>query len=187
MGDLILGIVLLAAILDGWRRGVIKLLGGFGGIIVGIFVARRVTPVLLGHLGDTLGGQQGASDGAALAQLFFTNSAMERLLELVVFIVVTAVVTWLVRLAVGAFGSVVNATPLVGFVSRVTGACLETFAYAMLVYFLYVWFLPWLIGIIPEAAPVNGIFTSSQYVLQPMLDIGSLVWHSTWDVVNNLA
>lgn len=178
MGDLILGILLLAAALDGWRRGVIKLLGGFGGVLVGIFVARRVTPVLLLRLGDEL---------SASGKWFFTDTAAERLLEMVIFIVVTAVVTWLVRLLVSAVGSVVNSTPLVGFVSRVTGACLEIFAYTMLVYFLYVWFLPWLIGIIPEAAPVNSIFTSSQYLLRPVLDTGSLVWHSAWDAVTGFA
>lgn len=182
MGDLILGVVLLAAVLDGWRRGVIKLLGGFGGVIVGVFVSRRVTPVLLSRVNNELG----VTDGAALAQFFLGSSALERLLELVIFIVVTAVVTWLVRVLVNAFGSVVNATPLVGFVSRVTGACLEVFAYAMLIYFLCVWFMPWLLGIMPEAAPVNSIFTSSQYVLPPVLDIGGLVWHSAWDAMQGL-
>ena len=177
MGDLILGIILLAAILDGWRRGVIKLLGGFGGVLVGVFVARRITPVLLLRLGEELNAAGG---------WFFTNTAAERLLEMVIFIVVTAVVTWLVRVLVHAAGSVVNATPLVGFVSRVTGACLEAFAYAMLVYFLYVWFIPWLVGVLPEAAPVNSIFTSSQYLLPPVLELGSLVWHSAWDAVLNL-
>ena len=37
MGDLILGIILLIALLDGWRRGIIKLLGSYGGIIIGVF------------------------------------------------------------------------------------------------------------------------------------------------------
>ncbi len=47
MGDLILGIILLIALLDGWRRGIIKLLGSYGGIIIGVFLARRLTPLLL--------------------------------------------------------------------------------------------------------------------------------------------
>ena len=38
MGDLILFVLLLIGVLDGWRHGVIKLLGNIGGVLVGIMV-----------------------------------------------------------------------------------------------------------------------------------------------------
>lgn len=182
MGDLILGIILLIAVLDGYRRGVIKILGSFGGVFIGIFIARRITPVLLPILAKNLGlalyGAGVPAHSQLVATWFYTNTALGRLIELVLFIVLVSAVTWLVRFLVNAFGSVVNATPLIGFVSRVLGACLELFIYAMVLYFIYVWLLPWLISLIPQLAAVRKIFTSSAYVLPVILDIGSLVWHS---------
>lgn len=182
MGDLILGIILVIAVLDGYRRGVIKILGSFGGVFIGIFIARRLTPLLLPVLANTLGLALYDAGAPAYSQLvaawFYTNTALGRLVELVLFIVLTAAVTWLVHFLVSAFGSVVNATPLIGFISRVLGACLELFVYAMVLYFIYAWLLPWLIGLIPQLAVVNSIFTSSKYVLPIILDIGALVWHS---------
>ena len=187
MGDLILGILLLVAVWDGYRRGVIKLLGSFGGLVVGIFAARRLTPVLLPLLGQKLNMSLygGATNDSSqlVADWFFTNTALGRLIELVLFVVLTAVITWLVHWLVGAVGSLVNATPLVGFVSRVLGACVEVFVLAMVLYFLYAWFLPWLVSIIPESAAIYGIFTSSQYLLPIIKDIGSLVWYSAWQAL----
>ena len=187
MGDLILGILLLVAVWDGYRRGVIKLLGSFGGLVVGIFAARRLTPVLLPLLGQKLNMSLygGATNDSSqlVADWFFTNTALGRLIELVLFVVLTAVITWLVHWLVGAVGSLVNATPLVGFVSRVLGACVEVFVLAMVLYFLYAWFLPWLVSIIPEAAAIYGIFTSSQYLLPIIKDIGLLVWYSAWQAL----
>ena len=187
MGDLILGILLLVAVWDGYRRGIIKLLGSFGGLLVGVFAARRLTPVLLPMLGQKLnmslyGG--GANDSSQLvAEWFFTNTALGRLVELVLFVVLTAAITWLVHWLVGAVGSLINSTPLVGFVCRVLGACAEVFVLAMVLYFIYTWFLPWLIGIIPEAVAINSIFSSSQYLLPIIKDIGSLVWYSAWQAL----
>lgn len=188
MGDLILGIILLIALLDGYRRGVIKILGSFGGIVIGVFLARRLTPEVLPWLATTLqlpiyDGASGAGVSPALAQWFYTNTALGRIVELVIFLVLTAAVTWVVRFLVNAFGSVVNATPLVGFVSRTLGAVLELFIYAAALYFIYIWFLPWLIGVVPEAKAVNSIFTSSRYVLQVILELGGLVWHTALDAV----
>ena len=167
MGDLILGIILLIALLDGWRRGIIKILGSYGGIIVGVFLARRLTPLLLPmllpqlekHLGQTTGI---SPDSVLLAEWFFTDSALGRLLELVIFIVLTSAITWLVRFATGAFGSVINFTPL---------------------YLIYVWILPWLISLLPDLAVVNTIFTSSKLVLQFILEIGSLIWYSALSIM----
>ena len=181
MGDLILGIILLIALLDGWRRGIIKLLGSYGGIIIGVFLARRLTPLLLPsilpkfeeHLGQTM---QETANSPLLADWFFSNTAMGRLLELVIFVLLTAAITWLVSFMTGAFGSVVNATPLIGSLSRGLGALLELLIYIMVLYFIYVWFLPWLVGLLPDLAVVNTIFTSSQVVLGIILDIGSLIW-----------
>lgn len=188
MGDLILGIILLIALLDGYRRGVIKILGSFGGIVIGVFVARRITPELLPRLAEWLNLQLydhvgGYAGSQMVAQWFYTNTALGRLLELVLFVVLTAAVTWVVRLLVNALGSMVNATPLIGFVSRVLGACLELFIYAAVLYFIYVWFMPWLISVLPEAKAVNSIFTTSQYVLKVVLEVGGLVWHTALDAV----
>ncbi len=188
MGDLILGIILLIALLDGWRRGIIKILGSYGGIIVGVFLARRLTPLLLPmllpqleeHLGQATGN---SPDSVLLAEWFFTDSALGRLLELVIFIVLTSAITWLVRFATGAFGSVINFTPLIGHVSRSLGACLQLLIYIMLLYLIYVWILPWLISLLPDLAVVNTIFTSSKLVLQFILEIGSLIWYSALSIM----
>jgi hypothetical protein len=152
-------------------------------------VARQATPVLLPLVAEKLNlalyGSDISSESTLVASWFFTNTALGRLLELVLFVVITAAVTWLVRFLVSGFGSVVNHTPLIGYVSRVLGACSELFVYAVVLYFLYVWFLPWLEGIIPQVGMVTAIFTSSQYVLNVILDIGGLVWHTAVAAVLN--
>lgn len=189
MGDLILGIILLVAVLDGWRRGIIKILGSFGGVFIGIFIARRLTPVLLPLIADQLGlalyGAPAHAQSQLVANWFFTTTALGRVIELTLFIVLTAAITWLVRFLVNAFGSVVNATPLIGFVSRALGACLELFIYAMVLYFIYAWALPWLISLIPQLAVVNTIFTSSAVVLPIICDIGGLVWYTALEALTN--
>lgn len=189
MGDLILGIFLLIALFDGYRRGIIKILGSFGGVFVGIFIARRLTPVLLPLLADSLGlalyDAPAHSHSAVVTQWFYTTTAMGRIIELVLFIVLTSAITWLVKFLVNAFGSVVNATPLIGFVSRVLGACLELFVYAMVLYFIYAWLLPWLISIIPQLSAVNSIFTTSHYVLPIICDIGGLVWYTAMEALTH--
>lgn len=187
MGDLILGIILLVAVLDGYRRGIIKILGSFGGVFIGIFIARRLTPVLLpivaNQLGLALWGGTSPVHSELVTAWFYTNTALGRIVELTLFIVLTAAITWLVKFLVNAFGSVVNATPLIGFVSRVLGACLELFVYAMVLYFIYAWLLPWLISLIPQLAVVNTIFTSSQFVLPIICDIGGLVWYTAMQAI----
>lgn len=188
MGDLILGIILLIALLDGYRRGVIKLLGSFGGALIGVFVARRLTPHLLLWLQGQfdlllVDAAQGGPAAELLAGWFFANTMLGRLLELAVFVALTAAVTWLVRFLVNALGSVVNATPLVGFVSRALGAALELLIYCAALYFIYMWFMPWLVGVAPAAAPVNSIFASSQYVLRLVEELGGLIWYSAVDAV----
>lgn len=193
MGDLILGLILLIALLDGWRRGVIKILGSYGGVIIGVFLARRLTPAIVKTLLPQLEAQIGSAiaagnpaGGAAsplLAEWFFTNSALGRLLELVIFVALTSAITWLVRFATGSFGSMVNFTPLIGHISRSLGALLQMLIYVMIIYCVYVWILPWLISIAPEIAVVNTIFTSSQLVLQLILEIGSMIWYSALSII----
>lgn len=183
MGDLILGLILLIALLDGWRRGIIKILGSYGGIIIGVFLARRLTPRLvmlaLPQLEEQLAGAMTATvDSPMLAEWFFTNSAIGRLLETVIFVALTAAITWLVRFGTNALGSIINFTPLIGHVSRSLGAVMQMLIFVMIIYCLYVWILPWLVGIIPELAVVNTIFTSSQVVIQFILEVGSLIWYS---------
>lgn len=188
MGDLILGILLIVAVLDGWRRGIIKILGSFGGLFVGIFIARRLTPVLLPVIAKqfdlALYGAPAHAQSALVANWFFTTTALGRIVELALFIVLTAAITWLVHFPVNAFGSLVNATPLIGCVSRALGACLELFVYAMVLYFIYAWLLPWLISLIPQLAVVNTLFTSSKYVLPVIADIGSLVWYTALEALS---
>ena len=188
MGDLILGLILLIALLDGWRRGIIKILGSYGGIIIGVFLARRLTPVLVNMLLPQLQEQIGnalppSAASPMLAEWFFTNSALGRLLELIIFVVLTSAVTWLVRFGTGALGSMINFTPLIGHVSRSLGAVLQMLIFVMVIYCIYVWVLPWLISIIPELAVVNTIFTSSQLVLQLITEIGSLIWYSALSII----
>lgn len=191
MGDLILFVLLLIGVLDGWRHGIVKLLGNIGGVLVGIIAARRLTPLLLPALADKVGlalyGAAGTEQSRLVAGWFFTETAAGRLAELVLFILLTAIVTWLVHFLVNAAGRVVNATPLVGFVSRVLGACLELFFFAMVLYFIYKWFLPWLVGVAPGLAVLDTIFTSSKYVLPVVLDIGSLVWATAVQAIGTQA
>ena len=73
--------------------------------------------------------------------------------------------------------------PLIGSLSRGLGALLELLIYIMVLYFIYVWFLLWLVGLLPDLAVVNTIFTSSQVVLGIILDIGSLIWYSALTVI----
>lgn len=150
-----MGIILLIAVLDGYRRGVVKLLGSFGGLLISFFLAQPLT------------------------SWFLAGYPVNRLVEIAVFIIITAAITWLVHFAMGFFGSVVNHTPLIGFISRMLGVCAEFFIFTMMLYLIHVYLLPWLVNILPQAAPFNKIFDSSGFVLPVIMDIGSLVWHTT--------
>ncbi len=188
MGDIILGLILLIALLDGWRRGVVKILGSYGGVIVGVFMARRLTPQIVGmitpqleeHMGDAL---IQAGNSPLLAEWFFTNTALGRLLEIAIFVAITSAVTWLVRFGTGSFGRMVNHTPMLGHISRSLGACLQMLIYVMFLYCIYVWIMPWLISLVPELSVVNTIFTSSKLVLQLILELGSLIWFSALSII----
>ena len=58
-----------------------------------------ILPKFEEHLGQTM---QETANSPLLADWFFSNTAMGRLLELVIFVLLTAAITWLVRFMTGA-------------------------------------------------------------------------------------
>lgn len=183
MGDLVLGIILLIAVLNGYHRGVIKILGSWGGTVIGVFLARRITPYALPWIEEQFnwtveGAVTDAVGNDALAAFFISETSLGRVVELVIFVFLVVLITWVIKMFVNATGSVVNGTPILGKVSRILGAILEVCLYSMIIYCLYVWIIPWLVSIIPALSVVNSIFDTSTFVLPIIISIGNMIWFS---------
>ncbi len=182
MGDLVFGIILLLALFYGWRLGVVKIIGGVGAVVGGIFLARRITPLVLPWLEQTFGWSVDqalteATGSPILSTLFFSDTQMGRLVELILFIIIVAIVTWLLRKAANLVGGIINMTPLVGYISRVLGAALSLVTWAVLIYAAYAWLLPWLTTLIPAVGKVNDLFDSSVYLFPIIKEIGLSAWY----------
>lgn len=183
MGDLILGVLLLLAAYYGWHKGVIKIIGGIGAVIGGIFIARRLTPLLMPWLEETLGqavsqapvAEPGSS--SIFTSLFVSETQLGRLIELIVFLVVVCIITWLLRKLANFLGNVINMTPLVGFISRVLGLVLAVCAWSVVIYACDIWLLPWLASLIQPVEQVIAVLDSSKYVLPLIQALGFEVWY----------
>lgn len=122
--DIILAILLILAMMYGWHRGLLRVLGGVGGLVIAFMLARKLSATLIPFLLQLL--PPGEMVGTASAwqtvfeQLFYSNSLLGRIVELILFVLLFGIITWLIHFLVGFITRVLNLTPL-GFVNRFLG------------------------------------------------------------------
>lgn len=179
--DIILAILLILAMMYGWHRGLLRVLGGVGGLVIAFMLARKLSATLIPFLLQLLPPGEAVGTASAwqtvLAQLFYSNSLLGRIVELILFILLFGIITWLIHFLVGFTTRVLNLTPL-GFVNRFLGLLAGFLVMAFLLSALSLWLVPafaagktsgfWLV--------LSNMFTSSQYLLPIIEKIGLWGW-----------
>lgn len=178
MSDLILAVFLLLGVWYGWRRGLVKILAGPGAVIGGVFFARHLVgfaaPLVEAKLQNTVA--VGAdSENQWLSGLFFSSSFFGKAVELILFLLIVGLVIWLFRRLTKTAGDVVNSTPLVGFLCRLTGALLALLCMGVLLYALQQWVMPWLAQVSSFWATVSNFLDDSVLVLPFVQWLGGFV------------
>lgn len=178
MSDLILAVFLLLGVWYGWRRGLVKILAGPGAVIGGIFFARHLVgfaaPLVEAKLQNTV--TIGSDSGNQwLSGLFFSSTFLGKAVELILFLLLVGLVVWLFRRLTKTAGDVVNSTPLVGFLCRLTGALLALLCMGVLLYALRQWAIPWLAQVSAGWAAVGDFLDNSVLVLPFVQWLGSFV------------
>lgn len=179
-GDILLGIILLLGALWGWNHGMVKLLGGFGGLVLAGIVARNLSnlfvPLLLGHLTLPETSTPTSAVGKALLEtLFYSSSWLGYLVELVCFLLFFAAVYLILRAIVALVNKIVDWTPLSGL-NALLGAIIGVFVFALLLALVQCWLLP----VFGTGATsgfwhwLNRIFTSSNYIAPLLQELG--IW-----------
>ena len=135
--DLILSAALLFALISGWRMGTINVLSKVGSYILGYQAARLWSAPLAAALGRempglTLSGANSERLLSFLSLFIHTDKLVNRLLEIVLFIIIFIVVCWLVRRIAHMLTSVFGRGPL-GKVNRALGALLALLLMAIFI------------------------------------------------------
>ena len=179
--DIILAILLILAMMYGWHRGLLRVLGGVGGLVIAFMLARKLSATLIPFLLQLL--PPGEMVGTASAwqtvfeQLFYSNSLLGRIVELILFVLLFGIITWLIHFLVGFITRVLNLTPL-GFVNRFLGLLAGFLVMSFVLSALSLWLVPafaagktsgfWVV--------LSNMFTSSQYLLSIIEKIGLWGW-----------
>lgn len=168
-GDILLGIILLLGALWGLGRGLVKLLGGFGGVVLAGIMARNLAALFVPFLLDYLPLPQteavASPVGQALLQtLFYSSSWLGYLIEIIFFLLFFAGVYLILKALTVLVDKIVDWTPLAG-VNSLLGAVIGVFVVALLLALVECWLLPVFAG---SASGfwhwLNRIFASSHYV-----------------------
>ena len=179
MGDIILAVLLLLGIWYGWKKGVVKILAGPGAVIGGIFFARHLVgfaaPLVEAKLQTSAATADANLDTNLLSGLFFSSSFFGQLVECILFLLIVGLVVWIFRKLTKSAGNVVNATPLIGFVSRVFGAVLALLCVIVLIYAVHVWALPWLSSVFPKVQIVDNLLDSSVIIMPFIQELSRFV------------
>ena len=135
LADITLAALLILALIYGWRRGTINVVAKIGAWVIGYQAARTFSPVIAAYIAKALpslaapaaqnAASQSSSDGGQLLKLLSifvdTSGAVNRLLEIILFIIIFIVVGWLIRkvayMLTGLFGR-----GLLGKINRAIGA-----------------------------------------------------------------
>ncbi len=99
----------------GWHRGLLRVLGGVGGLVIAFMLARKLSATLIPFLLQLLPPGEAAGTASAwqtvLAQLFYSNSLLGRIVELILFILLFGIITWLIHFLVGFTTRVLEFNP----------------------------------------------------------------------------
>jgi len=187
LGDIILGVALIFAVMWGWHKGFLRVLGGVGGLFLAFILARKLSAVLVPYLIQLLPESETTVSATSawqilLKQLFYSSSVPGHVAELVLALVLFALIYFVIHFLVGLISRVLNLTAL-GFFNRILGAGAGFFVIALLISAFSLWLLPafaegktsgfWLL--------LSQIFATSSYVLPLAEKIG--VWALT--IVSN--
>ena len=118
IADIIIAILLILALLYGWRKGTVNVLAQAGSLILAYQAARACSAKIAAYLVNVLppfngtaaaGADEGSRQALALLSLFLdTSTVANRLLEALLYIAIFIFVRWLVRKAArmltGVFG-----------------------------------------------------------------------------------
>jgi len=180
LGDIIIAVVMLLGIFFGWKRGLIKIIGGCGAVYFGIVAGRHITAAIMPWVDGLI---RSAADSAGvqtyeeeiLTTLLFSNTLTARIIEVVVLVFVTIVVVALLRRVARFLGNVINHTPLIGFVSRFFGAILAFLVFTAGMYAVLVWVFP-LLSDIGFVASLNATVRASKILLPYVWSLGGWAW-----------
>ena len=180
IGDIIIAIVMLFGIGFGWKRGLIKIIGGCGAVYFGIVAGRYITSwlmpwidSLIGTAADNVGVQ--TYEEEIFTSLLFSNSLTARIIEVVILVFITLIVVKILRRLAHFLGNVINHTPLVGFVSRFLGALIAFLVFVAALYALMLWVFPWF-GEVSFVMKLENILRSSRYLLPYVQSLGGWAW-----------
>ena len=180
LGDIIIAVVMLLGILFGWKRGLVKIIGGCGAVYFGIVAGRHITAAIMPWVDGLI---KGAANSAGvqtyeeeiLTTLLFSNTLTARIIEVVVLVFVTIIVVAILRRLARFLGNVINHTPLIGFISRFFGAILAFLVFTAAMYAVLIWVFP-LLADVEFVARLNSIVRSSQYLLPYVWSLGGWAW-----------
>jgi uncharacterized membrane protein required for colicin V production len=179
LGDIIIGIVMLCGIIFGWRRGLVKIIGGCGAIYFGIVVGRHITswlmPVIDGLIGQAALSGPNPPEQKILATLLFSDSFTARIIEVVLLIFITLIVVKILRRLAHFLGNAINHTPFIGFISRFFGACIAFLVFVAALYAVMLWVFP-LLADVSFIKKLEDILRSSRYLLPYVQSFGSWAW-----------
>ncbi|MCL2496825.1 MAG: CvpA family protein [Clostridiales bacterium] len=140
MVDLALIIVLAAIIFLGWRRGALRVLASVGSLFIAFFTARFFSGVFTTFFSrflpdfDSPGGENLV---LSVVSLFVdTNTLANRILYGILFVIIFAVVTWLVRKLASFLTTLIN-FGIFGIVNRALGAFFAGLITLVIFYFLH--------------------------------------------------
>ncbi len=180
LGDIILGVLLILAMMWGWHKGFLRILGGIGGIFLAILLARRLSAVLVPYLIKLL--PEAATPASAtntwqilLKQLFYSSSVPGHVAELVLAVVLFAVIYFIIHLLVSLVSRVLNLTFL-GFFNRILGVAAGVFVVTLVIASFSLWLVPTFAAGKTEGlwSMLSQLFATSDYVLPWVEKIG--VW-----------
>ena len=172
LSDWILLAVLVLSLCYGWRMGTINVVAKIGAYILGYRLARTFAPMLAAYITEVFpnaaaGG--GSEKLNAFFSLFFANGsggAVNRLMEIVAFLVIFTVVCWVVRKIAYALTGIFG-RGLLGRLNRALGALAAFLIGLALIVIVTDVALPALTGMGMGPGPVE-FFDNSQVVM-PLL------------------
>lgn len=127
ISDWVLLAVIVLSVCYGWRLGTINVVAKIGAYILGYRFARTFSPMLAAYILEAFpqaASKPGGEKVDAFFSLFFSGSgggAVQRLLEIVAFVVIFTVVCWVIRKIAYALTGVFS-RGLLGRLNRALGA-----------------------------------------------------------------
>lgn len=170
--DWVLGGFLLLSLLYGWRQGTINVVGRVGAIILAYAAARRYSASLALYVVERLPSLAGGSGESseqltAFLSLFInTDSIVNRLVEILLFIVIFVVVCWLVRQVAYALTGIFG-RGLLGSINKSLGAALALVLALLIVLILADIVFPAVANMGISEAPLAAMADSQ--VLMPLI------------------